>query len=542
MNQQRFDLCEQLCAHIDSLQENNADAASIRGVMASSMGRQKLAVRYFQRAIEVAPRRCEFHANLAGMFLLQGDPDKALAAYQRSLTLKPHQLEIQLGCATALLELGRFDEARAMMLAAHRRQPSSCHVLMRLFRGDYETGRLDEAEAWLQQVLKLDAGHAEAHYCYGMLLSGNGQHQAEAEAEVKEALRLNPVHAGAALLLSELKSYTVRDADVELLASMHADTRLPVTDKVKLGFAYGKVLDDLGEYDQAFDCFEQANQLRSEQSTYDNDQELGHLQLLKDTYTPQVLAHASDRECDAPLFIVGMPRSGSTLVEQILAAHPDVVARGECGFFDDALAVSSSQEEPLTVESLAAYDEQQWGRVADDYLQKLQQADTALRYTDKTLTNIRLIGAIHCALPKARIIHVQRHPLDNCLSIFRHNLLGAQFDYGRKLGELGYYYRMYQQLMQHWRDVLPAGVLYEVDYQSLVADPEPQTRQLLDACGLEWNESCLRFYEADNVVRTASFMQVRKPVSSGSVGVWKHYEKQLQPLIRILGVDAGQSH
>jgi len=498
-------------------------------------------VRYFQQAIEVAPRRCEFHANLAGIFLLQGDPDKALAAYQRSLALKPHQLEIQLGCATALMGLGRFDEAKAMMLAAHKRQSSNCNALMKLFRIDYESGRSDEAEGWLQQVLTLDAGHAEAHYCYAMLLSESGRQQ-QAEIEVREALRLNPVDADAALLLSELKAYVERDADVELLASMHADTRLAAAGKIKLGFAYGKVLDDLGEYDQAFDCFEQANQLRSEQSTYDNDQELGHLQMVMDTYTPQVLAHASERDSDAPLFIVGMPRSGSTLVEQILAAHPDVVARGECGFFEDALAVNSSQEEPLTLELLAAYDKQQWGQVADDYLQQLQQSDSVLRYTDKTLTNIRLIGAIHCALPHARIIHVQRHPLDNCLSIFRHNLLGSQFDYGRKLGELGYYYRMYQQLMQHWRDVLPAGVLCEVDYQSLVADPEPQTRQLLDACGLEWNESCLRFYEAYNVVRTASFMQVRKPVSSGSVGVWKHYEKQLQPLIRILGVDAGQSH
>ncbi|MDX8404584.1 MAG: sulfotransferase [Mariprofundus sp.] len=535
MSQGRFDVCEQLCLSIDGLQAYNADVASLRGVMAGQMGRQKQAVQLFRQAIEVAPRRCEFHANLAAVYLLQGKPEQAVDAYHRALELKPHQLQIQLGCASALIAMARYDEALTMMLAAHKRYPANTDVLMKLFRISYESDRVDVAKGWVQQVLAIDTDHDEAHYCYAMLLSESGYKQ-EAEVEVRAALRLNPRHADAALLLSALKKYTERNADVDLLASMYADTQKPA-DQIKLGFAYGKVLDDLGDYDEAFSCFEQANNVRSELASYNNDQELAHLQMVMQSYTPEVLTCSSDLDDRSPLFIVGMPRSGSTLIEQILAAHPDVLARGECGCFEDALALDSPGDDLLTLEKLTAYDAGQWGRVGENYLKLLQQG-VALspHYTDKSLTNIRLIGAIHCALPKARIIHVQRHPLDNCLSIYRQNLLGSSFDYGSKLGELGYYYRMYQQLMQHWRNVLPEGVLYEIDYQALVEDQEGQTRLLLEACDLPWDDRCLRFYEADNVVRTASFMQVRKPISASSVGVWKHYEKQLQPLIRILGV------
>ena len=146
-----------------------------------------------------------------------------------------------------------------------------------------------------------------------------------------------------------------------------------------------------------------------------------------------------------------------------------------------------------------------------------------------------MIGAIHCALPKAKIVHVRRHPLDTCLSIYKLPLVGQHYGYGYDLGELGRYYQMYLKLMQHWRDTLPAGVMYELDYEDLVANQERETRKLLDYCGLPWNEACLQFSKAKNVVRTASMAQVRRDIYSDSVAAWKRYEKQLKPLIRILG-------
>jgi len=536
MQQGRFDVCEQLCRRIDEMQQGNADASSIRGVMASRMGHVQQAIQLFHRAIEAAPRRCEFHANLAGIYLIQGKAEQALESYRRALTLKPLQLQFQLGCASALIALARFDEALTMMIAAHKRQPRNTDVLMKLFRASYDAGYIARAEGWLQLLLAVEPLDAEAHYCYGMLLLEDGRKQ-DGEREVRETLRLNPAHADAGILLSELKTYGEQDADADQLASMYKQAKEQSPERIKLGFAYGKVLDDLGNYDAAFRCFDEANTIRSQSSRYDQDQELAHLQMVMQANTPAVVQQQAGLDDASPLFIVGMPRCGSTLVEQILGAHPDVVTRGECGYFEEALHRTAPKNTPLTLDAMAAYEPDQWQALGRSYLEMLQAGvGSAARYTDKTLSNVRLIGAIHCALPNACIIHVRRHPLDTCWSIYRHNMLGTMFDYGRNLGQLGYYYRMYQQLMQHWREVLPAGVMYELDYEALIGDQEQQTRQLLDACGLPWDEHCLHFYQTQNAVRTASLMQVRKPISAASIGGWEHYEKQLQPLVKILGV------
>ncbi|MDQ6968123.1 MAG: sulfotransferase [Mariprofundaceae bacterium] len=536
LNQKHYDLCDSLCRRLNEMDPDNADSASICGIVATHMGNPKQAMELFKQAIKAAPKRCEFHMNLAGLYLMQGHLEAALESYRLAMQLKPYQLEIQLGYVSVLIALARYAEALAMMEAAHKRQPQSGAVLLKLFRINYELGFVVEAERWVKKLLTMDADDAEAHYSYAMLLAENGDKQ-QSECEVKEALRLNPADSNAALLLSELKTYAQHDADVDLIASMYKNAKEASEDRIKLAFAYGKVLDDLGEYEAAFCCFEEANGAREQTERYDLDQELAHLQMMMQAYTAPVVNQQVGVADSSPLFIVGMPRCGSTLVEQILSSHPDVTARGECDFFEEALSLSSSKEEPLTVEAMAAYQSEQWQMLGRNYLDLLQgDSEVVTHYTDKTLSNIRLIGAIHCALPNARIIHVRRHPLDTCLSIYKHNILGARFAYGRSLGQMGYYYRMYQQLMQHWRNVLPAGVLYEMDYETLIADQEQQTRLLLDAAGLPWSDACLNFYETGGAVRTASFMQVRHPMSSASIGLWKHYENKLQVLVKILGI------
>jgi hypothetical protein len=255
-----------------------------------------------------------------------------------------------------------------------------------------------------------------------------------------------------------------------------------------------------------------------------------------DAFTDETFDRQSTLNENTPIFIIGMPRCGSTLVEQILAAHPNVASKGECEFFEKVLAEENATDKPLTFERITAFTPEHWGSIGQRYLQRLKMnASEVTRVTDKSLTNIRLVGPIHYALPKARIIHIRRHPLDTCLSIYKNNLLGALHDYGRNLGQLGYYYRMYLRLMQHWRNILPAGTMYELDYENLINDQEGETRKLLDYCGLPWSDQCLSFQKAKNVVRTASVTQVRQPVYNSSLAAWKRYEKNLQPLIKILG-------
>ncbi|MBL4774923.1 MAG: tetratricopeptide repeat protein [Mariprofundus sp.] len=535
-NQGQFEACEQLCKQMNALQAGNADAASLSGLMANHHGQPERAIEMFQAAIKAAPRRCEFHANLAGVYMMQGRADDALISYRRALKLKPKAFQLQVACAAALVALGRFEAALNMLLAVQKKRPNDVDVLMALFRACYQAGQTEEARIWLEKVLLNNPAHVEARYGLAVLLIEDGKAEA-AEPEIREVLRLNPKHGDAAIVFSELKTYQQRDATVELLASMYADST-DEQQRLKFGFAYGKILDDLGEYDEAFRCFEAVNAIRKEQSDYDQNMELSHLDAVMQSYTPAIVQQGGGLEDRTPLFIVGMPRCGSTLVEQILASHNEVMPRGECGYFEAALHdMSSTSDMPFTLDALTSFEPDQWQQLGQRYVDKLRiKTGEATHYTDKSLSNIRLIGAIHCALPQAKIIHVRRHPLDTCWSIYRHNLLGGMFDFGHSLGDLGYYYRMYQRLMQHWREVLPDGVMIEVDYEDLVTDQEPQTRRLLDLCDLSWDERCLRFYQAEHAVRTASVMQVRRPMSSSSIGMWRHYEKHLYPLTRILNM------
>ncbi len=535
LNQGRAEVAAQLCQRMESIQPGFGDAINIRGIIASQQGDSDAALGLFQQAVAAAPRRYEFHLNLAGM-LLQGDRHaQALQSYRQALKLKPHELQIQLAYAGALIAMRQFDQAGELLMTAYKRHPRNTELLMKLFRACYERGDTAQAEGWLQELIGLNPDHVDAHYCYALLLLQDGRRQ-QGEQEIRTTLRLDPDHADAEGLLFEIGARRERDADVEQLAAMFERAPADSPQRARLGFVYGKALGDLGEYDAAFRCYAEGNAIRSRAACYDQARELSRLQQIMQRFTPAAMEETSGLSDASPIFIVGMPRCGSTLVEQILVSHPDVTPRGECGFFEDAMRQCDAD---ITSTELTP---QQWQAVAQQYLQLLQAdagedepSGSGRRYTDKSLSNISMIGAIHCALPEARIIHVRRHPMDTCWSIFHNHLQGSHFDYGHDLETLGYYYRAYLQLMQHWRASLPAGALFEIDYEELVADQQTQTRRLLEACGLAWHEQCLRFYEAANAVRTASFMQVRKPVSSGSVGVWKHYERQLQPLLRILG-------
>jgi hypothetical protein len=202
-----------------------------------------------------------------------------------------------------------------------------------------------------------------------------------------------------------------------------------------------------------------------------------------------------------------------------------------------ALARRHSDAAPLDLQRLVNFSSDEWGQVGVDYLEAVGRDITTKHVSDKSLNNIRLVGAIHCALPKAKIIHVRRHPLDTCLSIYKNNLAGELFGFGSSLKDLGRYYQAYQQPMAYWWKILPAGVMLEVNYEDLVSKQEEQTRRLLEFCNLEWDDACMQFHQSRNRVQTSSVAQVRKPMYQDSVAAWQCYEKHLQPLIDILGTD-----
>jgi hypothetical protein len=265
---------------------------------------------------------------------------------------------------------------------------------------------------------------------------------------------------------------------------------------------------------------------------YDEAAELSSFAAIAKRFTPEAMQalQGSGDPSELPVFVVGMPRSGSTLVEQILAAHPKVLGAGELGDFGVAAAGgyahSSRTAFALTAEGVRG--------IGARYAQKLRTlAPQAERIADKQPANFMFVGLIHLALPRARIVHVRRDPRDTCLSCYAQALTSA-IPYSGDLGELGRYYRAYEKLMAHWRAVLPPGAMLEIDYEDIVGDFATQARRLVEFCGLEWDERCLDFHTVERPVFTASAYQVRRPLYAGSIGRWRHYQEWLGPLFEAL--------
>jgi hypothetical protein len=338
-----------------------------------------------------------------------------------------------------------------------------------------------------------------------------------------------------------------------MLALASDSSSLSVAEQIDLGFALGKSFADIGEPARSFEYLLQANALKRRHSDYDEARMLGPLERAHTVFTPELMRrHAgAGNPSPVPIFIVGMPRSGSTLVEQILATHPLVFAAGEVLAFRQAMRAAgvhtTARPFPDSVTDLTGTELRD---MADRYLTAIHAmmrdgAEHTLhartqRVTDKMLFNFRCVGLIHLALPNARIIHTCRDPIDTCMSCFSLDFLSSP--QMCDLGEMGRYYRAYSELMRHWRDLLPAGVMLDVHYEDLVLDLESHAQRIVAHCGLDWDPACLAFHETQRPVRTNSFAQVRQPVYRSSVGRWRPPPDALRPLLDALGPELATRH
>ena len=311
---------------------------------------------------------------------------------------------------------------------------------------------------------------------------------------------------------------------------------LSAEDQTLLLFALAKAAADAGDHARSFRRLVEGNALRRRTIAYDEAASLGELERIASTFTGELMARCGGLgdPSAVPVFIVGMPRSGTTLVEQILASHPGVFAAGEIDAFGQCVAAQGLAGDafPEGVERLPGQAFRQIGARYMDGVGAI--APGAQRIVNKRTDNFRFAGLIHLALPHARIIHTQREPIDTCLSCFS-KLFGEELPYTFELGELGRYHLGYERLMAHWRTLLPTEVMLEARYEELVADPEGQSRRILAHCGLDWDARCLDFHRTERRVRTASAAQVRRPIYGGSVGRWRAYEPFLGPLVHALG-------
>lgn len=408
----------------------------------------------------------------------------------------------------------------------------SCRDLGRRLAGQ---GRFAEAAQQLEAALRRRPNDAGTQHDLGRLLQGLGR-LAEAAQAFEAASRLEPWRGEHHRRLAEVVQWSKGDPRLAVMERLERDlTGGP--DRICLLFALGKAYADLGRDDEALARYLEACRGVRARLPYDEASTLAMFERMAALFTPALIrARAGQGDpSGAPVFILGMPRSGSTLVEQILGRHPDVVSGGELTLFRDLAAAMLG--EPERVRTLDPAGFAAIGRRYAEAVRTLSprtQGPGRARIIDKMPANFLMLGLIHLALPGARIIHTVRDPFDTCLSCFT-TLFGDGQSWSYELGELGRHYRAYERLMQHWRAVIPAGVVLEVGYEAVVADLEGQARRMLDHCGLAWDPACLDFQRGEQPVWTASAAQVRRPLHTGAIGRWRRDAAVLRPLIEGLG-------
>lgn len=526
-------------------------------------GRLREAIPVFERIVRLSPNEATAHFNLGAAYLDAGRPGVAAAGFRRAVALKPTYAEAHFNLGVVLEQMSQPREAIAALRKAVEIKPrmAPAHYLLGLllsseglnaeaaqaFRRaatvgpETSVGRLGrarvlmaeqqyaEAEACLRQALELDPGNRALHRLLANLLAEAGRFE-EAESSFRQTIALGPDNV--AVYREFLQSKKLAPSDRPLLAQMiDRFERGGVVGfrRAELLFAIGKGHDDLGDYEAAMRCFDEANAIRRTTAAFDRDAQARRVNEIIASFPPDLLAQAAELgDPDLrPVMILGMPRSRTTLVEQIVSSHSQTAAGGELQYWVSRTMSLDTKNLGDSVSGLIA-------ELAAGYRAELDRVSPdALRITDKNPYNFEWIGLIRLVFPNARIIHCRRHPVDTCLSIYA-TPFSTRTDYATDRGDIVFLYRQYLKYMQHWRRALPPDAIFDAPYEAIVADPKTWSRALIDFCGLEWEDACLRPDTNPRVVRTASLWQVRQPIYSGSVERWRRYEPWLGELRELL--------
>jgi tetratricopeptide (TPR) repeat protein len=466
------------------------------GMLHHQENRNNLAIPLLEKAVEVRPGVFEAAINLGIIQREEGLLEAAQLNLENAVTIRPDSAAAHITLGMLLMDRNELDAALSEVERGLQLEPDNPDTLAKLGMLMQIRGEADKAAACYRKVIGFNPLDGTAHRSLAFV-----QRQTEYNDDIKRM------------------EYAIRSEDVSRW------------DRILLGFALGKVFDDLGQYDKAFDYLHAANQLHRQSFDFPIEKQKAFFDRHKQGLDQGLLDHCKDQVItdSTPIFVVGMPRSGTSLVEQILASHPLAHGAGEVEYtrlFVDTVEKATGKPFPLDIGTVSAQILRDSGQA---YIEKLRlNAGEAERVIDKLPHNFLRVGLFAAVMPNAKIIVCNRDPLDNCLSIYQH-FFGKAHGYASDLAELGQYYGLYRDLMERWDELLP-GHIHHVNYEQLVSDTESQVRQLLDYCDLPFDEKCLSFHKTMRHVKTPSAAQVRKPVYQSSIGRWKNYEKHLEPL------------
>ncbi len=507
------------------------------GLVAFQVGKLDIAAELLGSAIALAPDVAVYHRDRGEICRRLGRHDDAVAEARQAVALAPADAECHYNLGLALADQGEFAAAVESYRRAVALNPRHGRAFNNLGSALEKCDeRLAAADAY-RAAIAIDDRHMEAHNNLGSVLSWSGDIDGARQC-FERALALDAKSVSSHYNLSALKRYTSDDPAVAELEALARDAdSLPVPDRTQLLFALGKMRDDLGEYDAAFDAYARGNRLKAGTLQVNEARADRQLEGIVRGFDAGLFSkHGDAGNPDAtPVFIVGMPRSGTSLMEQILASHPAVHGAGELKDLHRLVTEHAQQSASGAFPQVVSHlDPGSLRALGDAYVESIRtMAPDAARITDKMPANFFYLGLIRLALPNAKVIHMVRDPMDSCLSCYTH-LFNDTMDFTYDLGTLGRYYVRYMQLMAHWRAVLPQGMVLDVRYEDLVGDLETQARRVLDHVGLDWDDRCLAFHETERPVRTASLAQVRQPIYKTSIAGWRRFEKQLAPLLAIV--------
>lgn len=570
--QRRFEEALAAYRRVVELAPGSADGFANLGEVLKGLDKAEEAIAAYQMAIERNPRLADVHNALGILLWRDGQLANALASLRRALQIKPDWVEVHQIIGRLLLEDERAHEAEAPFRVVLRSMPDDGAALEGLADALEIQGRLAEAKEILRRALVLDPDRLslhrklidvlgqedkmdEAHAACGAAIAAGvdpvgifsiranlyvQQGLPEKAREVAEmAQQADPSKLAGLMILAKLQKLVPGDDVFERLKAAAAKDTLLDAAATSLDFTLSKAYQDSGDNELAFAHLDSGNRRHRNSIRYSVDSNERSMEKIAAAFDAALIDRLTGNgdPTDVPIFVVGMPRSGTTLTEQILASHPAVHGAGELKDLGIAASLAKAPDGiPLGTAGLGqALTAELCNRIGTAYRELVVARDpTAARVTDKMPFNYLKLGLIHLALPNAKIVHCVRDPVDTCLSCYQQPFKsGNRFSYD--LAELGRYYRAYAKLMSHWKSVLPAGRVLEMRYEDVVADIESQARRLVDHCGLPWDDACLSFHKAKRQVRTASVSQVRQPIYSSSVAKWRRYERHLQPLLEALG-------
>ncbi|HEY4342972.1 MAG TPA: sulfotransferase [Parvibaculum sp.] len=533
-----FDEADAAYLRAIALKRNYGEALANRGAMLRETGRPEEAEAVLRQAIGAKPNYADAYTSLALVLRDLKRADDALNVLARSVAIDPERAEAFILIASILLERGKTEGALSACRRALKCNPDHAGALNLMGRVLRDAEDIEGSIVHCRRALALRPDAPDILNNLGLSLLESGDLDGAAAA-LGHAAEIEPNGLSTYINLAAARKFNAGDPEIAVLEKAAKRKSLPEGERAALHYALGKVYDDVGDHGRAFEQFAAGAALKRRQLAYDEKPMLRLFDRIAHIFTPKLIAEKSGfgDKTARPVFIVGMPRSGSTLVEQILASHAEVLAAGEVkhlhhGIIGVDQTYGSAMRYPELVHLM---EKPQFEAIIRHYQTNMPMLPEGKRLTtDKMLTNYYYVGLIHLLFPNARIIHCTRNAVDTCLSCFS-KMFREDMPFTYDLKELAHYYAKYAELMAHWKSVLPEAIILDVAYEDVVSNIEREARRITAHCGLGWDAACLDFHKTERVVKTASVAQVRRPLYATSVQRWRRYGSAVEPLVAELG-------